>query len=78
MKEFLTNESLKKIFKNNFELALYAIGAARYYIKSGHEVNIDTLLQDISRNPQQYRVEELEAMDKADAEQKWDESQPAS
>lgn len=78
MKEYLTNESLKKTFKNNFELALYAIGAARYYIKSGHEINIDTLLYDISRNPQQYRVEELEAMDKADAQQKWDESQPAS
>lgn len=67
-KEQLTNEALKKQFKNNFELANYAIGAARYFIKSGHEVDIDTLLRDIARNPSQYCVEELEAMEKADAQ----------
>lgn len=70
-KEFLTNEALKKMYKNNFELALYAIGVARYFIKSGHEINIDTLLKDIGRNPNQYRIEELEAMEKAEVEQKW-------
>ena len=68
-KEQLTNEALKKQFKNNFELANYAIGVARYFIKSGHEVDIDALLRDIARNPSQYRVEELEAMEKADAQE---------
>jgi len=68
-KEQLTNEALKKQFKNNFELANYAIGVARYFIKSGHEVDIDTLLRDIARNPSQYRVEELEAMERADAQE---------
>ena len=68
-KDTLTNEALKKQFKNNFELANYAIGVARYFIKSGHEVDIDTLLRDIARNPSQYRIEELEAMDRADAEE---------
>jgi hypothetical protein len=67
-KEQLTNEALKKQFKNNFELANYAIGVARYFIKSGHEVDIESLLKDIARNPSQYRIEELEAMEKADQE----------
>lgn len=68
-KEQMTSEALKKQFKNNFELANYAIGVARYFIKSGHEVDIDTLLRDIARNPSQYRVEELEAMERADAQE---------
>lgn len=65
-KEPLTTEALKKHFKNNFELANYAIGIARSFIKAGHEVDIEALLRDITRNPNQYRLEELEAMEKAD------------
>lgn len=68
MKDNLTNEALKKQFKNNFELALYAIRVARYFVKSGHEVNVDELLRDIQKNPDLYRIEELEAMERADAE----------
>jgi len=67
-KEQLTNEALKKQFKNNFELANYAIGVSRYFIKAGHEIDIETLLRDITRNPGQFSVEALEAMEKADAE----------
>jgi hypothetical protein len=67
MKDQLTNEALKKLFKNNFELAQYAIRVARYFVKSGHEVNVDELLRDIQKNPDLYRIEELEAMEKADS-----------
>ncbi len=65
----LTGEALKKHFKNNFELARYAINVAHYFIKAGHEVNVADLLRDIQKNPEQYRIEELEAMERADAEE---------
>lgn len=68
-KDQLTNEALKKQFKNNFELANYVIGVARYFIKSGHEVDIEILLRDVARNPNQFSAEALEAMEKADAEE---------
>jgi len=65
----LTGEALKKHFKNNFELALYAINVAHYFIKSGHEVNVSDLLRDIQKNPQAYRPEELEALERAEREE---------
>ena len=68
-KDQLTNEALKKQFKSNFELANYAISAARYLIKSGHEVVVEDLLRDIQKNPNLYRVEDLEAADRAEAEE---------
>ena len=74
MKDQLTNEALKKHFKDNFDLAHYAIAAARYLIKSGHEVNISELLDDIQRNPKMYEVKELEAMDAADRAERAEEA----
>lgn len=66
-KEQLTNEGLKKHFKDNFELALFTINVARYLIKSGHEVDIPELLKEIQKNPTLYTPEQLEALDKAEA-----------
>lgn len=74
-KELLTNEALKKHFKDNFELALFTINVARYLIKSGHEVDIPELLKDIQKNPTLYTQEQLEAIDKAEAEDRRDENQ---
>jgi hypothetical protein len=74
-KEQLTNEALKKHFKDNFELALFTINVARYLIKSGHEVDIPELLKDIQKNPTLYTPEQLEALDKAEAEDNRDENQ---
>jgi hypothetical protein len=71
-KEQLTNEALKKHFKDNFELALFAINVARYLIKSGHEVDIPQLLKEIQKNPTLYTPEQLEALDKADEEDRRD------
>jgi len=71
-KEQLTNEALKKHFKDNFELALFTINVARYLIKSGHEVDIPQLLKEIQKNPTLYTPEQLEALDKADEEDRRD------
>jgi len=67
-KEHLTNEALKKHFKDNFELAQFAINVARYMIKAGHEVDVCELLKEIQKNPNLYRPEELEAMERAERE----------
>jgi hypothetical protein len=72
-KEQLTNEALKKHFKDNFELALFTINVARYLIKSGHEVDIPELLKEIQKNPALYTLEHLEALDKAEDEDRRDE-----
>ncbi len=65
----LTTEQLKKHFKSNFDLATQAIQSARYLIKSGHEVNVDELLTNMAKNPEQWRPDMLEALDKAEAEE---------
>jgi hypothetical protein len=72
-KEQLTNEALKKHFKDNFELALFTINVARYLIKAGHEVDIPQLLKEIQKNPTLYTPEQLEALDKADEADRRDE-----
>ena len=64
LKEILTNEALKSLFKNNFELANYAIKLARYSIKHGQEVNADDLLDEIRKNPQ--RLKELQEIEAAE------------
>jgi hypothetical protein len=74
-KEQLTNEALKKHFKDNFELALFTINVARYLIKSGHEVDIPQLLKEIQKNPTLYTPEQLEALDKAEEEDRRDDNQ---
>lgn len=65
-KDQLTSEALKKHFHDNFELAQFAINVARYLIKSGHEVDVPTLLKEIQKNPSMYTPENLELLDKAD------------
>ena len=52
MKIFLTNEALKKHFKNDFELANQAIRLAKQYVRAGHEFTVDQLLAEIRRHPQ--------------------------
>ena len=69
MKEYLTNEKLKKLFKNNFDLASYAIRLAEYYIRSGHEVHVDDLLEEIRRNPHEYTDEQLKHPERKVVEQ---------
>jgi hypothetical protein len=69
VREQLTNEKLKCLFKNNFDLANYAIRLARYSIKSGHEVSIDDLLDEVRRHPNPQYLKDLEMSDMADQEE---------
>lgn len=48
-KKYLTNEKLKGIFKNNFELANEAIAYARAHIHEQNDQNLDDLLAAITR-----------------------------
>lgn len=51
-KKRLTNENLRGIFKNNFELTNEAIKYAREHINDGHEKNLDELLAEITKHVQ--------------------------
>jgi hypothetical protein len=62
----LTNEVLKGLFKNNFDLANHAIRLARHYVKSGHEISIDSILQEIRRNPHESYIDDLQNLDDND------------
>lgn len=62
-KEQLTNQSLRGLFKNNFELTNQAIRLARFYIKSGHEVSMTKLLNEIKRNPSEQYLKDLMQME---------------
>jgi hypothetical protein len=58
-RDTLTNEGLKGLFKSNFDLANFAIRLARYYVKSGHEIAVDSLLSHVRKNPNE-DLDELE------------------
>lgn len=63
IREPLTNEALRGLFKSNFSLANQAIRLARFYIKSGHEVTLTKLLNEIRRNPSEQYLKDLQRME---------------
>ncbi len=63
-KELLTNENLRSAFKNNFELAHFAIRLARYYVHAGHEISLADLFDQIRKNPSSKFLEDLESLEK--------------
>lgn len=66
VKEQLTSQGIRSLFKSNFDLCAYAIALARFAIRSGREVTVDQLLEEIRRNPHQYdakKIAELEAIE---------------
>lgn len=67
-RELLTNEGLRGIFKNNFELTNQAIRLARFYIKSGHEIPMGKLLNEIKRNPSEQYLNDLMQMEEEEDE----------
>jgi hypothetical protein len=67
-RDSLTNENLRGLFKNNFELANQAIRLARFYIKSGHEVSMGKLLNEIRRNPSEQYLADLQKMEEEEEE----------
>ncbi|HSW86382.1 MAG TPA: hypothetical protein VLG49_02660 [Rhabdochlamydiaceae bacterium] len=62
-REHLTNEKLKGLFKSNFDLANHAIRLARHYIKAGHEVTLDSLLNEVQKHPHDEHFKDLEKME---------------
>lgn len=50
----LTNESLTKLFKDNFDLAVTAIKVAQNEVDSGKEVTMQKVLTEIKQNPQHF------------------------
>ncbi len=65
-REQLTNELLRKVFKNNFQLANQAIQLCRYYIRSGHEIDMDKILDEVRRNPSEDYLKDLMALEHED------------
>lgn len=65
-KELLTNESLRGVFKNNFELALFTIRLGRYYIRAGHEISLAELFNQVRKNPSKKYLEDLELLENLD------------
>ncbi len=68
-KQQLTNQSLRGLFKSNFELTNQAIRLARFYIKSGHEVTMGKLLGELKRNPSEQYLKDLQKMEDEDTEE---------
>ena len=60
MKDLLTNESLRGIFKNNFELAHFAIQLGRHYIQAGHEISLSGVLEEVKKHPTEQYLKELD------------------
>ena len=72
-KEHLTNERLRKLFQNNFQLTNQAIELGRFYIRSGHEINMGKLLEEIIRNPHADYLKDLQALERVDEESNYKE-----
>ncbi len=63
VRQLLTNQSLRGLFKSNFVLANQAIRLARFYIRSGHEITMDRILEEIRKNPHEDYLRDLEALE---------------
>lgn len=68
MEDLLTNESLRGVFKNNFELAHFAIQLGRHYINAGHEISLAGVLKEVKKHPSEEYLNELELVKKEKAE----------
>lgn len=76
IKEQLTHETLRGLFKSNFQLAEYAIALAKFYIKSGREFHVDDLLDVVRKHPNPKFLEELQEMDTFEKEEKSEQKNP--
>ncbi len=68
IRDSLTNETIKGLFKNNFVLVNQAINLARFYMHAGHEVKMGKLLQELKNNPSEQYLQDLHALEEADEE----------
>ncbi|HEY2810806.1 MAG TPA: hypothetical protein VGJ00_05410 [Rhabdochlamydiaceae bacterium] len=68
LRDALTNETIKGLFKNNFLLVNRAINLARFYMRAGHEVKMVKLLQELKNNPGEDYLQELQELEEAETE----------
>lgn len=66
-KDYLTHEWLRKEFANNFQLTRQAIELGRFYIRSGHEIQLREILEEVQKHPQPDYVQELKSLEKEEA-----------
>lgn len=65
MADSLTSESMRKLFKNSFELIHYAIRMGRHCIQKG-DGSLSEILDEVRRHPSEQYLEDLEAAEKLD------------
>ncbi len=61
----LTTENLRKMFKNNFELAHFAIQMGRFCIRGGHS-SLTEILDEVRKYPTEAQLLELEKLEEGD------------
>lgn len=66
IRDSLTNETIKGLFKNNFMLVNQAINLARFYMKAGHEVKMSKLLQELKNNPSEQYLKDLQELEETE------------
>jgi hypothetical protein len=59
----ITTEKLRKLFKNNFELAHFAIRMGRFCIRGGNS-SLSNILEEVRRNPKEQYLDDLEQIEK--------------
>ncbi len=64
----ITTERLRKMFKNNFELAHFAIRMGRFCIRGG-ECSLTNILEEVRRNPRESYLDDLEKIEKEGIEE---------
>ncbi|MCI0381564.1 MAG: hypothetical protein L0207_00715 [Chlamydiae bacterium] len=62
-KETLTNQEFQGLCKNSFELTYYAIRLARFNIRSGKEVSMEQILEEVIKHPDPSYLEELQKLE---------------
>jgi hypothetical protein len=69
LRDSLTNETIKALFKNNFMLVNQAINLARFYMKAGHEVKMSRLLLELKNNPSEQYLKDLQELEDSDEDE---------
>lgn len=63
----LTNEKIRSLFNDNFQLTMYAIDVARKYLQIGREFHLSSLLETLKKNPS--ILEELNVIEEQKSEE---------
>jgi hypothetical protein len=65
----MTSEVFRGLFKNNFQLVNQAIRLGRFYIKAGHDLRLNELLDELKAHPSPDYIKDLQEAEKAEAEE---------